>query len=58
MVMMVMTVGMQAYFPMPEPALDPRGDMPWYSFEHGPVHYTVMSSEHGRRQVPASIRMP
>mmetsp|Transcript_14566 Transcript_14566/g.19155 ORF Transcript_14566/g.19155 Transcript_14566/m.19155 type:complete len:623 (+) Transcript_14566:77-1945(+) len=35
-----------AYFPMPEPAQDYRLDTPWYSFEYGPVHITVMSTEH------------
>lgn len=29
-------------FPMPSAGRD----QPWYSFEHGPVHFTVMSTEH------------
>lgn len=32
----------ETYFPMPTPAKD----KPWYSIEQGPVHFTVMSTEH------------
>ena len=30
------------YFPMPTPATD----KPWYSIEQGPVHFTIISTEH------------
>lgn len=30
------------YFPMPTPAMD----KPWYSIEQGPVHFTIISTEH------------
>jgi hypothetical protein len=40
----------QTYFPMPGPGEDPRGDSPWYSFNYGPVHVTVASTEHDFRQ--------
>ncbi|CAM9572762.1 unnamed protein product, partial [Phaeothamnion confervicola] len=33
-------------FPMPPPADDPLADTPWYSFDYGPVHFTVISTEH------------
>jgi hypothetical protein len=33
-------------FRMPAPADDPQNDTPWYSLDHGPVHFTVMSTEH------------
>jgi len=54
-------VAIQKRFPMPSPpskrakhpvssphASPPQGfsDSPWYSFDHGPVHLLVMSSEH------------
>ncbi|GMH02520.1 hypothetical protein Nepgr_004359 [Nepenthes gracilis] len=32
----------ETYFPMPTPAKD----KPWYSIEQGPVHFTVISTEH------------
>ncbi|KAJ4970322.1 hypothetical protein NE237_003421 [Protea cynaroides] len=32
----------ETYFPMPINAKD----KPWYSIEHGPVHFTVISTEH------------
>ncbi|PSS26490.1 Inactive purple acid phosphatase 27 precursor [Actinidia chinensis var. chinensis] len=32
----------ETYFPMPVPAKD----KPWYSIEQGPVHFTVISTEH------------
>ncbi|KAK1552177.1 hypothetical protein Q3G72_011887 [Acer saccharum] len=35
-------VAYEAYFPMPTPAKD----KPWYSIEQGPVHFTVISTEH------------
>jgi len=40
----------QTYFPMPGPGEDPRGDQPWYSFNYGPVHVTVASTEHDFRE--------
>lgn len=33
-------------FTMPGPAEDPMGDSPWYGFDFGPIHFTVMSTEH------------
>jgi hypothetical protein len=36
-------VAYEAYFPMPTQA---GVDKPWYSIESGPVHFTVMSTEH------------
>jgi len=38
-----------AHFPMPPPARDWRRDTPWYSFEYGPVHLAVVSTEHALR---------
>lgn len=35
-------VAYEKYFPMPTQG----EDKPWYSFESGPVHFTVMSTEH------------
>lgn len=35
-------VAYESYFQMPTPA----ADKPWYSIESGPVHFTVMSTEH------------
>ena len=37
-----------ARFPMPTPAdaASAPADQPWYSYDHGPVHFTVMSTEH------------
>ena len=37
-----------ARFPMPTPvdAAASPNDQPWYSYDHGPVHFTVMSTEH------------
>ncbi|CAM8966775.1 unnamed protein product [Rhodiola kirilowii] len=35
-------VAYETYFPMPTPAKD----KPWYSIEQGPVHFTVISTEH------------
>ncbi|KAH7570584.1 hypothetical protein JRO89_XS05G0140200 [Xanthoceras sorbifolium] len=35
-------VAYETYFPMPIPAKD----KPWYSIEQGPVHFTVISTEH------------
>lgn len=32
----------EKYFPMPTPEMD----KPWYSIEQGPVHFTVISTEH------------
>ncbi|GAB2212653.1 hypothetical protein Droror1_Dr00020632 [Drosera rotundifolia] len=32
----------EAYFPMPTQAKD----KPWYSIEQGPLHFTIMSTEH------------
>ncbi|KAH6766104.1 hypothetical protein C2S52_017087 [Perilla frutescens var. hirtella] len=32
----------ETYFPMPTPAKD----KPWYSIDQGPVHFTVISTEH------------
>ncbi|KAL9266876.1 putative inactive purple acid phosphatase 27 [Drosera capensis] len=32
----------EAYFPMPTQAKD----QPWYSIEQGPLHFTIMSTEH------------
>jgi hypothetical protein len=47
-------VAYEAYFPMPTQA---GVDKPWYSIESGPVHFTVMSTEHdwtqGSEQVGA-----
>jgi hypothetical protein len=43
--------GLQVYFPMPAPADDPMGDQPWYGFDFGPVHFTVMSTEHGKNTI-------
>ncbi|KAL2649881.1 hypothetical protein R1flu_018009 [Riccia fluitans] len=34
------------YFPMPTPAQD----KPWYSLESGPVHFTIVSTEHDWHQ--------
>lgn len=31
---------------MPGAAEDPMADSPWYGFDFGPVHFTVMSTEH------------
>ena len=40
-----------AYFSMGTgPGEDPRGDQPWYSFDYGPVHVTVASTEHDFRE--------
>eukprot|EP00640_Fibrocapsa_japonica_P000631 CAMPEP_0113945674 /NCGR_PEP_ID=MMETSP1339-20121228/49363_1 /TAXON_ID=94617 /ORGANISM="Fibrocapsa japonica" /LENGTH=632 /DNA_ID=CAMNT_0000951363 /DNA_START=100 /DNA_END=1998 /DNA_ORIENTATION=+ /assembly_acc=CAM_ASM_000762 len=39
-----------AYFPMPEPADDFKKDTPWYSFDYGAIHFTVMSTEHDFRR--------
>eukprot|EP00752_Nemacystus_decipiens_P007459 g6665.t1 len=33
-------------FPMPGAAEEPLADSPWYSFDFGPIHFTVMSTEH------------
>lgn len=45
----------EAYFPMPTSA----ADKPWYSFASGPVHFTVMSTEHnwtsGSEQVSINL---
>lgn len=42
-------------FIMPGPAKEPLADSPWYSFDFGPVHFTVISTEHnfsrGSKQV-------
>jgi hypothetical protein len=35
-------VAYETYFPMPTSAKD----KPWYSIEQGPVHFTVISTEH------------
>uniref|UniRef100_A0A7N0ZZK2 Purple acid phosphatase n=1 Tax=Kalanchoe fedtschenkoi TaxID=63787 RepID=A0A7N0ZZK2_KALFE len=35
-------VAYETYFPMPTPAKD----KPWYSIQQGPVHFTVISTEH------------
>lgn len=32
----------ETYFPMPAAA----ADKPWYSYSSGPIHFTVMSTEH------------
>ncbi|CAM6025197.1 unnamed protein product [Sphagnum balticum] len=40
-------VAYEAYFPMPTQA---GVDKPWYSIESGPVHFTVMSTEHNWTQ--------
>ena len=33
--------------PQPDPARNKGpGDAPWYSFDYGPIHFTVMSTEH------------
>jgi len=34
------------YFPMPYSIPEIKDDSPWYSFDYGPVHFTVISSEH------------
>lgn len=31
---------------MPGKAGDAMADSPWYSFDFGPVHFTVISTEH------------
>lgn len=45
-------------FIMPGAAEEPMADSPWYGFDFGPVHFTVMSTEHnfsvGSKQVPAN----
>ncbi|CAN0374108.1 unnamed protein product, partial [Ectocarpus sp. 8 AP-2014] len=33
-------------FIMPGAAEEPMADSPWYGFDFGPVHFTVMSTEH------------
>lgn len=33
-------------FIMPGVAEDPMADSPWYGFDFGPVHFTIMSTEH------------
>lgn len=42
-------------FIMPGAAEEPMADSPWYGFDFGPVHFTVMSTEHdfspGSKQV-------
>ncbi|CAO2820862.1 unnamed protein product [Amaranthus hypochondriacus] len=35
-------IAYETYFPMPTQAKD----KPWYSIEHGPIHFTVISTEH------------
>ena len=47
----------QAYFPMPGPAAHPQDDAPWYSFDYGAVHFTVMSTEHGMLCVRMCVRV-
>ena len=32
--------------PTPADAASAPADQPWYSYDHGPVHFTVMSTEH------------
>ncbi|KAL1558743.1 putative inactive purple acid phosphatase 27 [Salvia divinorum] len=39
-------VAYETYFPMPKAAKD----KPWYSIEQGPVHFTVISTEHNWTQ--------
>ncbi|XP_047320801.1 probable inactive purple acid phosphatase 27 [Impatiens glandulifera] len=39
-------VAYETYFPMPTPGKD----KPWYSIEQGPVHFTVISTEHNWNQ--------
>lgn len=45
-------------FIMPGAAEEPMADSPWYGFDFGPVHFTVISTEHdfsvGSKQVPAN----
>lgn len=36
----------ETYFPMPVAGKD----KPWYSIEQGPVHFTVISSEHNYKE--------
>lgn len=31
---------------MPGEAGDPTADSPWYGFDFGPIHFTVISTEH------------
>lgn len=42
----------ETYFPLPSPAQD----KPWYSMESGPVHFTVMSTEHNWNQGSEQVR--
>eukprot|EP00611_Tribonema_gayanum_P015184 TRINITY_DN269_c0_g1_i1.p1 TRINITY_DN269_c0_g1~~TRINITY_DN269_c0_g1_i1.p1 ORF type:complete len:651 (+),score=172.68 TRINITY_DN269_c0_g1_i1:194-2146(+) len=35
--------------PMPGPGAAPAADAPWYGFDYGPIHFTVMSTEHDFR---------
>lgn len=39
-------VSLEVRFPMPGFAEDPLADTPWYSFDFGPIHFTMMSTEH------------
>mmetsp|Transcript_8197 Transcript_8197/g.12429 ORF Transcript_8197/g.12429 Transcript_8197/m.12429 type:complete len:615 (-) Transcript_8197:57-1901(-) len=43
-------------FPMPGPASEPQKDSPWYGFDFGPIHFTVMSTEHDFRPGSAQYR--
>ena len=42
----------ETYFPMPVPAKD----KPWYSIEQGPVHFTVISTEHDWSQNSEQVK--
>ncbi|CAM9562615.1 unnamed protein product [Choristocarpus tenellus] len=43
-------------FLMPGPASDPTLDAPWYGFNFGPIHFTVMSTEHDFRTGSEQVR--
>lgn len=42
---------------MPGAAEKPLDDSPWYSFDFGPIHFTVMSTEHDFSRGSAQVRM-